>query len=131
MLKSSPGYSVGWYMIKSTEKPCGLHRIWSRDHPTSYTGELFNCCLFLKYSFVGGFLIILLHNKETRDLAPCSDLPWCRDMFDLLRLWHLLKLTLERFSRIVFQIKIKLSKYIFSHFFQKFNRCIIYGLNAL
>lgn len=41
MLKSSPAYEVGRYMIKSSKKPFGLYMIWSRDQPASYPEEVF------------------------------------------------------------------------------------------
>lgn len=47
MLKNSPGYELGLYMyvIKSSEKPFDLHRIWSGDQSSSYPVEFFSCCL--------------------------------------------------------------------------------------
>lgn len=50
MFKSSPGYKLGWSVIKSAEKPFGLHRNWSHDHPFLYPGKLFKISVyFLKY----------------------------------------------------------------------------------
>lgn len=31
MLKNATGYDVHWYVINFTDKPFGLHTIWSRD----------------------------------------------------------------------------------------------------
>lgn len=41
MLKSASGYELGWYMIRSSEKPHGLHRILPNDRPSLYSSELY------------------------------------------------------------------------------------------
>lgn len=41
-VKSSPGYDLGWYAIKSSKKPFGRQMIRSRDQPRPYPGELLN-----------------------------------------------------------------------------------------
>lgn len=56
-MKCSPGYELSWYVIKSSEKPFGLHRIWSRDKPGPI--KIFNCCLFLKYYIILQYYVIL------------------------------------------------------------------------
>lgn len=42
MLKSSPGYELGWFVIKSSDKPFWFYWILLKDQPCSYLGELFN-----------------------------------------------------------------------------------------
>lgn len=43
MVKGSPGYELGSYVIKSFEKPLGLHMIGSRNQLISYHNMFKNC----------------------------------------------------------------------------------------
>lgn len=52
MFKSSPGYELGWYLIKHSEKPFELHRNCSHDQHSSYPGEHFKfLCIYVLSRF--------------------------------------------------------------------------------